>query len=197
MKSLHKNLMLSFIALGAFTLQGAKADMLDLYMMGVLPSIVGAPLSSTLKKTGQTIVYTNYDDGWYKIGVTPSYTRNADETVTDHITGLMWQDDAAAKTWKGNWSAADVRCRGLTLGTYADWRVPTLEELQGIVVNGAWNPSMDTGAFINYSTSTHYWSSTVYAGYTDYAWSVSFANGYMHYYDKATSYYVRCVRAGY
>jgi len=40
MKSLSRNLMLSVIALSTFTLQGAKADMIDLYMMGVLPSIV-------------------------------------------------------------------------------------------------------------------------------------------------------------
>ncbi len=40
MKSLSRNLMLSVIALGTFTFQGAKADMIDLYMMGILPSIV-------------------------------------------------------------------------------------------------------------------------------------------------------------
>ena len=42
MKPLGKKTMLSIISMGIFTLQSAKADMIDLYMMGVLPSIVGS-----------------------------------------------------------------------------------------------------------------------------------------------------------
>ena len=52
---------------------------------------------STLKKTGQTKSYYPGDDGYYQIGVTPSYTRSND-VVKDHITGLQWQDDVDANT---------------------------------------------------------------------------------------------------
>jgi len=60
--------------------------------------------STQVKKTGQTKSYDTdgnevtdgsiKDDGYYQKGVTPSYTRDdTTEIVTDHITGLQWQDN--------------------------------------------------------------------------------------------------------
>ena len=48
-------------------------------------------------KTGQTTSYAANDDGTYQKGVARSYTRNgASGIVTDNVTGLQWQDNAAA-----------------------------------------------------------------------------------------------------
>ena len=69
-------------------------------------------------------------------------------------------------------------------------------ELQGIVVDGAVNPSIDTTAFSNYTISDYYWSSTTYVGYTSYAWIVGFHYGGTNNNSKTGIYYVRCVRAG-
>ena len=44
----------------------------------------------------------------------------------DRTTGQYWiKDDATTRTWE----IAITFCEGLTLGTYADWRVPTQKEL--------------------------------------------------------------------
>jgi len=56
------------------------------------------------------------DDGYYQKGVTPNYTRNDTEgVVTDHITGLEWQDNVEAKTITKNWTDAQTYCSSLSL----------------------------------------------------------------------------------
>jgi len=162
---------------------------------------------NTLKKTGQTKSYDQdgnevtdgsiKDDGYYQKGVTPSYTRDdAKEIVTDNITGLIWQDNEEAKTVTKNWEDAKSYCADLSLGGDSDWRLPTIVELQSIVVDGKVNPSIDTTKFVNYTTSYDYWSSTTYASYTNLAWLVSFYYGYTSYSNKSYGNSVRCVRAG-
>ncbi|MBU1684614.1 DUF1566 domain-containing protein [Patescibacteria group bacterium] len=175
-----------------------------------------------LKKTGQTISYdtdgnevadgTARDDGHYQKGTTPSYTRDDDnETVTDNLTGLMWQDDqvvsSVTKPWvtqanydAGNYSdttgdTATTYCDELVMGGHEDWRLPTSVELKGIVDYGKRNPSIDTTKFQN-TASSSYWSSTTVLGNEDNAWGVDFYHGNDYWNNKSYSYYVRCVRAG-
>jgi len=176
--------------------------------------------SSGVKKTGQAKSYDENgtevtdgsikDDGFYRKGITPSYSRDdATDIVTDHITGLEWQDDNATKTvtkpWvtqanydAGNYSdtsgdTATAYCATLPLDG-GGWRLPTVVELQSIVVDGTYNPSIDTTAFVNYSTSGRYWSSTTRANPTGYAWIVYFGNGHTRSLAKSLNRYVRCVR---
>jgi len=104
---------------------------------------------STLKKTGQTISYYPGDDGTYQKGVTPSYTRSND-VVKDHITGLQWQDDVEAKTVMKTWSEAQNYCSDLGLDG-GGWRLPTIQELQSIVVDVAY----DLFADLQYDVSWH------------------------------------------
>ena len=166
------------------------------------------------------------DDGFYQKGVTPNYTRDDNkEIVTDHITGLQWADDVNASSIKMQWltdenydicihdtsdpacydtssdtedpndDTATEYCNALSLDG-GGWRLPTVVELQSIVVYGAYNPSIDTAVFENYSTSDYYWSSTTLAGYTSYVWIVDFDYGYTGDGSKDYNRYVRCVRSG-
>ncbi len=152
--------------------------------------------SSKIKKTGQTISYYPKDDGDYQKGVTPSYTRDDEkEIVTDNITKLQWQDDEEAKTIYKNWQDARDYCSNLNLGGYTDWRLPSVVELQSIVVDGKYNPAIDTTVFVNYASS-FYWSSTTYASYTYNAWEVNFNKAYTFNYYKLYDAFVRCVREG-
>jgi len=145
------------------------------------------------------------------------YIRNdADETVLNLGTNLMWQDnaDVADVTKKKQWlttanyndctsngnnclntfgDTATSYCDGLTLGGYTDWRLPTKEELYGIV-SGTTAPTIST--VFQHVVSNNYWSSTNYAGNSLTAWFVRFSNGYQNGGFKIYSYYVRCVRAG-
>jgi len=151
---------------------------------------------ANIKKTGQTISYYPKDDGYYQKGVTPSYTRDDNEIVTDNITKLQWQDNEEVKTVYKNWEDAKAYCGGLTLGGYTDWRLPTIIELQSIVVDGKSSPAIDTIAFVNYTISNYYWSSTTSASYTNVAWSAYFRNGDTFYNYKTTKNNIRCARAG-
>lgn len=71
----------------------------------------------------------------------PSYTDNGDGTVTDNVTGLMWQQDMGAKMKPGDAAAAAQACR---LGGYDDWRVPTIKELYSLILFSGTTPHMNT-----------------------------------------------------
>lgn len=60
----------------------------------------------------------------------PSYTDNGDGTITDNVTGLMWQQDMGNKI---SWHGAFVKADTLTLGGYTDWRMPTIKELYSLI----------------------------------------------------------------
>jgi len=139
--------------------------------------------------TNQTTVYTTGDDGSYLINA-PSYTDNNNGTITDNVTGLVWQkqDDATTRTW----DAANTYCSNLSLpGT--GWRLPTDFELETIVDFGKYSPSINTTYFPG-TRSSYYWSSTTLAGSTTGAWVVYFYYGFSYFDGKASSGYVRCVR---
>ena len=78
--------------------------------------------ASPVVKTGQTKSYDQLnrevpygsvkDDGYYEAGVDFSYTRNSKGIVTDHATGLEW-DDTSIKI--KSWYDSRDYCSGLTL----------------------------------------------------------------------------------
>ncbi len=121
---------------------------------------------------------------------TPSFTDNGDSTVTDNVTGLMWQkeDDNATRTWQ---QALDY-CNGFGLAGYDDWLLPNVKELESIVDDTASTPAINA-AFPN--TDDSYWSSTSYTWYPDNAHHVRFDEGAVSSSAKSSAgTYVRCVR---
>ncbi|MCG8508640.1 MAG: DUF1566 domain-containing protein [Rhodospirillales bacterium] len=68
-------------------------------------------------------------DGNYTINP-PSYTDNGDGTITDNVTGLMWE-----KNFRRNvvWREAPDVAAGANTGGHADWRVPTIKELYSLM----------------------------------------------------------------
>ena len=192
-----------------------------------------------MKKTGQTKIYdadgTEHthaqadsnvslrDDGYYQKGHDPLYVRDdGDETVKDNITGLMWQDDVAAKTTQKQWltdanydictgsngvtqdtskctdtsgDTAATYCSNLVLGGYEDWRLPTMDELISIVDKSKSNPAIDVSYFKNV-VSDYYWSSSTAVSYERDAWSIYFYGSSDYWNPKSWSSYVRCVRDG-
>lgn len=81
-------------------------------------------------------------------GNAPSYTTNQDGTVTDNVTGLIWQQSADT-TGDGSITAADkltydgaVRyCENLTLADQSDWRLPDIKQLYSLIDFRGTDPS--------------------------------------------------------
>jgi len=147
-----------------------------------------------LIKTGQGRVHETFDDGYYKKGVTPDYSR-ANDVVTDHVTGLNWQDDPSAKSIKRTWEEALTYCSKLKLDG-GGWRLPTRKELLSIAYYTGVSPSIHN-TFINtsFDYSDKYVSSTVdVINDYYYVWHVSFRDGTQRSGYKSFEEHVRCVK---
>jgi len=127
--------------------------------------------------------------------LTADFTRDANDIVTDNITGLEWQDDSIGSPM--NWKSAIDNCEALSLGGHEDWRLPNINELTSLVDGIEGYPMIDD-VFENHSCSGNcsYWSSTTFAKDSSNAWNVSFYSGNQSYYRKNSNVNVRCVRAG-
>jgi hypothetical protein len=122
-------------------------------------------------------------------------------TVTDTITGLVWQRDGSgtrtgcsgSSNLTCTWAEAKAYCAGLTLGGLSGWRLPAVMELRTIVDVTRTNPLVDPAAFPS-TPSAYFWTSSPSAGPPGFAWYVSFHLGYS--YDDVVGYLnrVRCVR---
>ncbi len=121
-----------------------------------------------------------------------SYTDNGNGTVTDNITGLIWQQAVPASTY--TWEQAKAYCPTLTLAGHSDWRLPSRIELVSIMDFGQGHPKVDTTYFPS-TPSNYFWSSSPLAGSSSYAWRVGFSGGYTDpNNDVSNTYNVRCVR---
>jgi len=68
---------------------------------------------------------------------------------------------------------ADVNAAGLC--GHNDWRMPTVDELQGLADLGRVNPAIDTGYFP--SIVSAYWSGLTYANNSNYGWALDSNTG--------------------
>jgi uncharacterized protein DUF1566 len=126
------------------------------------------------------------------------YTDNQDGTVTDKVTGLMWQQVVSTATFAQ--AAAVQYCPTLTIGGHSDWRLPSIIELASLIdfsvpgttVSGA--AAISGGAFPN-TPAANFWSSNVDVVTLGGAYfSVNFADGSTNVQGSGVADYVRCVR---
>lgn len=72
----------------------------------------------------------NGQDSQYT-GSVPHYQDNGDGTVSDLVTGLMWQQDPGAKM---TYDQAVAGASSFNLAGYNDWRLPTIKELYSLIL---------------------------------------------------------------
>ncbi len=131
----------------------------------------------------------------------PSYTDNSNGTISDNVTGLMWQKKMGAKISS---TEAKQKVKTIKLGGYNDWRLPTIKELYSLIqftgsVKGqhAIAPFIDTKFFSQPLGDTskgereidaQTWSSSEYVGKTmkndDTIFGVNFVDGRIKGYPK-------------
>lgn len=81
-------------------------------------------------------------------GLEPSYQDNGDGTVTDLITGLMWQkspdmdgDGDIDYDDKMSYDEAMAGAETYNLAGYTDWRVPSIKEMYSLIIFSGVDPS--------------------------------------------------------
>ena len=151
-------------------------------------------------------------------GNQPSYTNNGDGTITDNVTGLMWEQDMGDKiTYDQAFTKADES----TLGGHTNWRVPSIKEIYSLIlftgqVKGAeaidlfidtdyFNQPLGDLSIGEREIDAQTWSSTQYVGRTmnadETVFGVNFIDGRIKGYPKynprsgaANTMYFRMVR---
>ncbi|MBI5376683.1 MAG: DUF1566 domain-containing protein [Candidatus Schekmanbacteria bacterium] len=181
-----------------------------------------------LPQTGQTKCYDNDgneiacvgtgQDGDIQAGVAwpnPRFTDNADETVSDNLTGLIWAKDGnviatkdsdydsdykpgdGAVYWTHALSYIDKLNSESYLG-YTDWRLPNSNELQSLINSGEEDTSiwLNNQGFVNVK-SAGYWSSSTYGDANTCAWDIFMWSAHLIGRQKNNGdYYVWPVRSG-
>jgi hypothetical protein len=120
-----------------------------------------------------------------------SYTVPGNGTVTDAVTGLMWQETPPASPYA--FADAASYCTSLTLAGHADWRLPAYVELVSIVDYSRSIPAIDPTAFPT-ALSVDVWASTLFASDTTSAWEIYFTAGDSSQDPRSGTNNVRCVR---
>jgi len=182
-------------------------------LITAIPTIAAAAGSVLLPASGQIACFDSAgasractgtgEDGEKQAGVAwpaPRFVAGG-ATVTDNLTGLVWSRHANAPDINAappfvcgvnaegdmSWPQALDFIACLNSNSYAgfsDWRLPNLNELEGMVNAGAPDPSAylsangfgleGLGTLVQPSA---YWSSTSDASFTDSAWDVNFRSG--------------------
>lgn len=95
------------------------------------------------------------------------YTQNADGTITDNLSGLMWKQQPLQDSL--NWESALQLAEEANSAGVNDWRLPNIKELQSINDEEYSNPSINP-VFNGQITVGKYWSSTSLPNQTTKAW---------------------------
>lgn len=147
----------------------------EITILGVLGQgvLLGTNVPAKVATTGVTVSDSNYDDGFHQAGVPLPDERfiipgdaAATNCVIDTLTGLMWVRTPEAITM--NQSNAAVYCQALDgedgRGGFADWRLPTLRELESLAVygNDSSIPFIAGGEEFFTFSAVEYWTSTPY-----------------------------------
>ena len=122
------------------------------------------------------------------------------QEVTDTQTKLTWQRCAFGQKWDGKTctgkatkvTLADAKSKAAELPS--GWRVPTRDELKGLVDKSAKNPAIDKAAFPG-TPSALFWAIKLEATDNLGAWMVDFRNGKVFGNTYKAKYLVRFVRA--
>jgi arylsulfatase A-like enzyme len=106
-----------------------------------------------------------------------SFTDNGNGTITDSVTGLMWQK---VDNGESTWETAVANAAGITTGGYNDWRLPTPSELFSILNHNNGNPAaIDTTYFPNNpgGTAGYWWTGDLYGSSTVNVWCANAGGG--------------------
>lgn len=118
--------------------------------------------------------------------------------VKDKSTGLVWARCSVGQSWDGSTCTGSIKYMNYNEAMkYAEnqnsWRLPDKEELYSLINKERNNPAIDIEIFPN-TPSVFYWSSSSYEDDSNYAWLVSFGDGYIGNFSRYNSGAARLVK---
>ncbi len=120
--------------------------------------------------------------------------------IEDTVTGIMWEQNQTSRVM--GWGGAMSYAESLYFGGYGGWRLPTKEELEGLIdyakskgIKENFNLFYNNLGFNGWMASG-YWSSSTYTSSNSPAMLINFHNGITSHVRKDYDYYVRVVRNG-
>ncbi len=127
-----------------------------------------------LPDTGQNTSYTATfgEDNDYNINI-PSFTNNNNGTITNNVTGLMWQQGDGGEMTHPN---AIIYANNLVLGGFSDWRLPTPSESFSILNHQNNMPALNTTYFTN-TNAGYWWTNTYQFGDATKVWVTNSGGG--------------------
>jgi len=118
---------------------------------------------SSNPRGGQMQQFVRYVRGSTDYGIN-DFVDNANGTISDKATGLMWQVSDSNQTL--NWEESLNYCESLDYAGYDDWRLPNAKELQSIVDYSRSPKTTNSAAIDPIFTVTEveswYWASTTH-----------------------------------
>lgn len=158
-------------------------------------------LSSCFDSTGAPIKCRGSgQDAEFSTGLAwpePRFGPAGEGIVLDHLTGLMWTQNASPAEFPLNWAESFDAVEKLNASRYLgheDWRLPNRRELRSLISHGAKNPALPHGHPFTGVVGNWYWTSSSSALAPDYAWYVHLAGGRMFYGKKDSAYMLWPVR---
>jgi hypothetical protein len=135
-----------------------KSERRTLFLLFVMCLLVA--ITSGRASAGQTADLQKSDSA------SPRFTDNANGTVKDNLTGLIWLKDPnclGRQSWLNASHEADTLANGacgLTDGSVAgDWRLPTDKEFRSLSSFGQGHPALPSGhPFIGVEETRFYWA---------------------------------------
>ena len=179
---------------------GLRACYDDREELSSCPGVAGDGECAATPYCGQD---AQYGDGG-RDRFTRDLTVSNEPTVSDAITGLMWQGCSAGLSGENcatgsastyPWRKALAYCEDAEWAGYKDWRLPGSLELHSIVDYSTYEPAIDSDAFPA-TRSNFFWSSCTYDKDVSSAWDVHFYDGHDDRPNKTFNSDVRCVRLG-
>ena len=169
---------------------GANCDIIAKPFPAAVPSYVSTPWKCVLDTaTGLT----------WEVKTTDGAQRDLNNTYTWYDSGadVVNHGTATAGTCIGT-AGCDTEkfvaaVNAEQLCGYTNWRMPSLSELQGLVVTGS-NPTIDTAYFPNTPSGAAYWTGSSDVSASNSAWIVQFRNGASFTNLKSDGMFVRLVR---
>lgn len=161
------------------------------HLIGLIGATVPVPATGQVNcwttNGTSTLCEGTGQDGEYQYGATVGtrFTDNANGTITDNLTQLVWLRNANCLGNIGWQDALDAaaglappQCGLSDESSAGDWRLPNIQELLSLVAFNVGGLALPAGhPFLSVTSSDYYYSSTSVPNYENYAECMKFRTG--------------------